>query len=121
MYGRYGNRPGPQKRPPPGQPIQPYPPNKTKKTKPSSYSINDLFLGKNLDIIAAALLLSGKLKVDAVELYRSSPAVTVTLLGEYLTPKNDKPNALSDFLKDNGDMTLDDVFEAFQKRVEEDD
>ncbi|MCL7749418.1 hypothetical protein [Halalkalibacter alkaliphilus] len=123
MYGRYGRPPGP----PVGQPYQPYQPYqqndktpKSKKPKVSSYNVQDLFTGKNLDIIAAALLLSGKLKVDAVELYRSSPVVTVTLLGEFLTPGNDKSNALADFLKENGDMTLDDVFEAFQQRIEED-
>ncbi|WP_332628931.1 hypothetical protein [Halalkalibacter flavus] len=120
MYGRYGRPPGP----PVGPPYQPYQQNaktpKSKKPKASSYNIQDLFTGKNLDIIAAALLLSGKLKVDAVELYRASPVVSVTLLGEFLTPGNDKSNALADFLKENGDMTLDDVFEAFQQRIEED-
>ncbi|OLO39433.1 hypothetical protein BTR23_10105 [Alkalihalophilus pseudofirmus] len=81
-------------------------------------SIQDLFKGKNLDLIAAALLLTGKLKVDSVELFRGSPVVVVTLLGKYLTTGNDKSNALADFLEENGDMTLDDVFDAFQKRME---
>ncbi|WP_207707113.1 hypothetical protein [Heliorestis acidaminivorans] len=50
--------------------------------KITDYTTNDLFLGKNLDIVTAALLLTGKLKVDFVKLYRGSPAVSVELLGK---------------------------------------
>jgi hypothetical protein len=35
-----------------------------------------------------------------------------------MTPSKSKQNALADFLEENGDMTLDDVFEALQKRME---
>ncbi|MDD4036118.1 MAG: hypothetical protein PHS45_02210 [Bacilli bacterium] len=83
------------------------------------FSIQDLFIkGKCLDIVAAVLLLTGKLKVDSVEIFRGSPIVSVTLLGKYLTCDEEKTNALLDFLEENGDMTLDDVFEALQTRME---
>lgn len=94
------------------------PPNSNKNKKPSDYSIQDLFKGKQLDIVTAALLLSGRLKVDSVELFRGSSAINVTLIGKYLTNGKDKPNALADFLDENGDMTLDEVFEGLYKRIE---
>lgn len=67
--------------------------------------------GKHLEIITAALLLSGKLKVDAVTFFRGSPAIQVGLLGQ-LNQKgsnnnNSKSNALADFLAENGDLTID--------------
>ncbi|QGG48832.1 hypothetical protein FTV88_2743 [Heliorestis convoluta] len=89
--------------------------------KITDYGTHDLFLGKNLDIVTAALLLTGKLKVDSVKLFRGSPVVSVELLGKYLNNNNEKSNKLAEFLKKNGDMTIDEVFEAFQKRMEKDD
>lgn len=94
------------------------PPTSKKNIKPSDYSIQDLFKGKHLDIVTAALLLSGRLKVDSVELFRGSSAINVTLIGKYLTNGKDKTNALTDFLEENGDMTLDEVFEGLYKRME---
>ncbi|WP_219914489.1 hypothetical protein [Thalassobacillus sp. CUG 92003] len=88
---------------------------------PKDFSIHDLFNGKNLDIVAAALLLTGKLKVDSVELYRGSPVVQVTLLGKFLTQEKNKSNALAEFLDENGDLTIDDIFEAFQQRLDKGD
>lgn len=82
-------------------------------------TLEDLIKGKQLDWVAAALLLTGKLKVDSVGLFRDSPAVTVTLLGKFGDETNDdKSNDLVDFLDKNGDMTIDHVFSAFQKRME---
>ncbi len=80
------------------------------------YTLNDLLKGKDLDIIAASLLLLGKLKVDSVQLYRDSPTISVTLLGKYRN-KSDKANQMADFLDQNGDMTLDEMFEAISKRI----
>lgn len=116
MYGKYDNN-GRKPNPTPQNQI---PPNAKCPSK-LDYSLHDLFKGKHLDIVAAALLLTGKLKVDSVELFRGSPVVVVTLLGKYCTKENKKANALSDFLEENGNMTLDDVFEAFQKRMEKGD
>ncbi|PYZ93052.1 hypothetical protein CR194_07590 [Salipaludibacillus keqinensis] len=85
--------------------------------KLNQFSINDLYKGKNLDIIAAALLLTGKLKVDSVEIFRGSPTVSVGLVGEYRIPSNKKVNKMVDFMDQNGDMTIDEIFEAFQTRM----
>src|SRR5699024_6355186 len=65
-------------------------------------SIQDLVEGKNLEIVAAALLLTGKLEVDSVELFRMCPVVNVTLVGKYVTRETKKMNALANFLEENG-------------------
>lgn len=84
----------------------------------SNYTLHDLLKGKDLDIIAASLLLLGKLKVDSVQLYRNSPTLGVTLIGKYRNLEDDnKKNQMDDFLDKNGDMTLDEVFDALSKRM----
>jgi len=83
----------------------------------ANLSMQDLFKNKNLELIVAALLLSGKLKVDSVELFRVEPVVAVSLLGEYLQPEKDNTNTLAAFLEENGEITLDDVFDALQQRM----
>ncbi|MFS0691032.1 hypothetical protein AB1K89_17510 [Sporosarcina sp. 179-K 8C2 HS] len=82
----------------------------------SSYTLNDLLKGKDLEIIAASLLLLGKLKVDSVLLYRNSPTVTVSLIGAF---QNDSQNSnkMADFLNENGDITIDEIFDGIQKRM----
>ena len=85
--------------------------------KNSKYTLHDLLKGKDLDIIAASLLLIGKLKVESVQLFRNSPAITVTLLGRYRNLEDDKSENMAEFLDKNGDMTLDEVFEALSKRM----
>lgn len=84
-----------------------------------SYSINDLFKGKDLEIIAASLLLVGKLKVESVQLFRGQPIVGVTLLGQFKSVENDneKGNAMAEFLEHNGDITLDEVFEGLRRQM----
>lgn len=86
----------------------------------TSFTLQDLLKGKHLEIVTAALLLSGKLKVDSVSLFRNSPAVQVNLLGQFLAKDSngsDKSKALADFLEEHGDMTIDDIIDAFQKRM----
>ncbi|MGB3260299.1 hypothetical protein [Paenisporosarcina sp.] len=83
----------------------------------SKYTLHDLLKGKDLEIIAASLLLLGKLKVDSVQLYRNSPTIGVTLIGQYRSIEEDKTNQMADFLDKNGDMTLDEVFDALSKRM----
>ena len=87
------------------------------KKKNSTYTLHDLLKGKDLDIIAASLLLLGKLKVESVQLLRNKPTIGVTLIGKYRNLKDDKSEDMSDFLDENGDMTLDEVFEALSKRM----
>ena len=83
----------------------------------SKYTLQDLLKGQDLDIIAASLLLLGKLKVESVQLYRNSPSLSVTLIGEYKSMNNDKTNKMEDFLNQNGDITLDEVLDALTKRM----
>ncbi|MDW0112036.1 MULTISPECIES: hypothetical protein [Sporosarcina] len=83
----------------------------------SSYTISDLLKGKDIEIIAATLLLLGKLKVDSVQIYRSQPIIYVSLLGEFKSSKADQVNTLTDFLAANGDLTMDEVFEGIKKRM----
>lgn len=80
-------------------------------------TMKDLFGGKHLEYVAAALLLTGRLQVDSVELFRGSPVVNVNLIGKYST-KNNNTNPLSEFLEQNGDMTIDDIFDAFKNRLD---
>lgn len=80
-------------------------------------TMKDLFGGKQLEYVAAALLLTGRLQVDSVQLFRGSPVVNVNLIGKYTT-KNNKTNPLSEFLEQNGDMTIDDIFDAFKNRLD---
>ena len=49
----------------------------------SKYTLGDLLKGKDLEIVAASLLLLGKLKVESVQLFRDKPVISVTLLGEF--------------------------------------
>ena len=69
-----------------------------------------------MEIIAASLLLLGKLKVDSVLLYRNSPTVTVTLVGAFQKESKNN-NKMADFLNENGDITIDEIFDGIQKRM----
>lgn len=89
--------------------------NNTDKINPS-YTLNDLLKGKDLEIIAASLLVLGKLKVDSVILYRNSPTVTVNLLGAF-QEESKNGNKMADFLNENGDITIDEIFEGIQSRM----
>lgn len=89
------------------------------KTNAANTLLNGNLKGKNTEIIVAALLVSGKLRVDAVTLFREATLV-VELTGKYKTLQNitsTNTDKLVDFMNQNGDMTLDDVMQAFQKRM----
>lgn len=83
----------------------------------SKYTLGDLLKGKDLEIVAASLLLLGKLKVDSIQLFRDKPIISVELLGEFKDINDRKVNEMADFLEKNGDMTLDEVFEGIKKRM----
>ena len=55
--------------------------------------------------------------MESVQLFRNSPTISVTLIGKYRNLKDDKTNQMADFLDKNGDMTLDEVFDALSKRM----
>lgn len=79
----------------------------------NNYTIQDLLTGNQLEIVAACLLLTGKLKVDSVEIFRNSPVVAVSVIGEYKNKKN--VSSIFEFMKEN-EMTPKDVIDAFNKR-----
>ncbi|MNI18548.1 hypothetical protein D3C76_1217700 [compost metagenome] len=82
-------------------------------------SIQDLLQNHNLEIVVAALLLTGKLRVDAVQLFRQATMI-VSLTGKYKTLANMNNSNVSNmikFLNDNGDMTLDEVIQAFKSKM----
>jgi len=86
----------------------------------SKYTLGDLLKGKDLEIVAASLLLLGKLKVDSVQLFRDKPVISVTLLGEFKSLNDNKVDEMASFLKENGDLTLDEVFEGIKRRMSKD-
>lgn len=94
--------------------------NNSNRNPNSKYTLGDLLKGKDLEIVAASLLLLGKLKVESVQLFREQPVISVTLLGEFKNLNDKKVNEMADFLKKNGDMTLDEVFEGITKRMNKD-
>ncbi|QKS71641.1 hypothetical protein FLK61_33695 [Paenalkalicoccus suaedae] len=52
-------------------------------------SLTDFTKGPGLDILVAFLLLTGKLRVDGILLYRGSASITITLVGKFDTKKED--------------------------------
>ncbi len=85
----------------------------------NDYSLEDLTSGKPLDVVVAALLLSGKLKVDGVQLFRESPALIVTLIGKFGTGDDNKNNNTKNFSQ--GTNGWNDVFDVFQQRTQKGD
>ncbi|MFD1206891.1 MULTISPECIES: hypothetical protein [Sporosarcina] len=80
------------------------------------YTLGDLFKGKDLEIVTATLLLFGKLKVDYVSLFREEPVIAVTLLGTF--KKNKTENEMENFLRENGALTLEEVFNGILQQVD---
>jgi len=91
--------------------------NKSCKNQETPSFIDLLIKSKKLEFITAALLLSGELIVDSVELDRRG-GVVVTLLGAFKQKDNNKKiNDLTSFLENNKDISLDDVFTALKDQL----
>ncbi|MDT3426451.1 hypothetical protein J2Z22_001977 [Paenibacillus forsythiae] len=74
---------------------------------------------KGLELTVAALLLTGKLKVDSVQLYTDA-SLFVSLVGRYkkLSDLSDSNvEKLLNFMNDNGSLTLNDLMEALKKKT----
>ncbi|OAB46373.1 hypothetical protein [Paenibacillus antarcticus] len=92
----------------------------SKNSKKSEPSIMDSLQGNNLEIIVAALLVTGKLRVDAVQLFRQATMI-VSLVGQYNTLKkmdNSNVNNLIDFINNNGNLTLDELIQGIRGNTE---
>ncbi|BCG60204.1 hypothetical protein [Paenibacillus sp. URB8-2] len=74
---------------------------------------------KGLELTVAALLLTGKLKVDSVQLYTDASLV-ISLVGKYKTLSDlsdSNVDKLVSFMNDNGGLTLNDLMEALKKKT----
>lgn len=94
-------------------------PQRSKKNGLNSNSaIFSALQGKNVEVLVAALLLTGKLNVDSVTLYRQA-TLFLGLTGKYKTLASTPSNVdnMVKFLNDNGNMTLDQVIQAFSQKV----
>jgi hypothetical protein len=92
--------------------------DKNKKQNNRRSSANSPLKNKNLEIIVASLLLTGKLKVDSIEIFREASTV-ISLVGKFNTLSalnNSNISKMTKFLDDNGDMTIDEVFAALKKK-----
>lgn len=98
------------------------PPNKKNNSRPSSNrSLFNPLQGSNLEIVVAALLLTGKLRVDSVQLFRQATMI-VNLTGKYTTltkMNNSNVDKMIQFLNDNGNMTIDEIIQAFKSKTEQ--
>lgn len=92
---------------------------KRRKNNVHSYTTADLLLGRNLEIIAAALLITGKLKINYVSIYE--PRIDALLTGrlKQSSSANSNINQIKELLEQNGDMTVNDMIEAIHQRLNE--
>ena len=79
--------------------------------------LTDIMQSKKPELVIVALLLSGKLKFDSVELFREASLV-VSLVGAFKGADTDRVNQMVDFLDENGDITIDEIFDAFQQKMQ---
>ncbi|MFD2880364.1 hypothetical protein ACFTAO_37580 [Paenibacillus rhizoplanae] len=73
---------------------------------------------KGLEFAVAALLLTGKLKVDSIQMYTDA-SMFVSLVGKYKTLSelsSDNVDKLVSFLDDNSSLTLNEIMTALKKR-----
>lgn len=80
--------------------------------------LNNIMQSKKPELAIVALLLSGKLKFDSVSLFREASLI-VSLVGAFNKMDTDRVNQMADFLDENGDMTIDEIFKAFKRKVQD--
>lgn len=99
--------------PPPGKGKKPA---AAKKTAASSKTQ----IPKGLEYTVAALLLTGKLKVDSIQMYTDA-SMFVSLVGKYRTLgdlSNSNVDKLVSFLDDNSSLTLNEIMTALKKKAD---
>ena len=93
--------------------------NNIKNNRNGGASILNAVSGNRLELLVAALLVTGKLRVDSVQLFRQATMI-VSLTGKYNTLANQtNVDNLIKFLNDNGNMTLDEMLQALKKKMEQ--
>lgn len=85
------------------------------------FNLQQLLEGNQLELITIALLLTGKLKVDAVGMFRDNPVVTVTLLGKFHTSEKEDSNNLLDFLSLHEDEKINDILNTLNEHLQKGD
>ncbi|MGG0753648.1 hypothetical protein [Brevibacillus laterosporus] len=88
-----------------------------KKKQSTDNSTNSHCHNNNLELIVAILLLTGKLRVDAVQLFRQATMI-VSLTGKYITLgdlNNKNVDNMLKVLNDNGNMTVDEIIQTLKK------
>ncbi|AIQ70727.1 hypothetical protein [Paenibacillus graminis] len=98
------------------------PPGKGKKTGARKKTPNsNTQIPKGLEYTVAALLLTGKLRVDSVQMYRDA-SLFISLVGKYksLSDLSSSSNVdkLVSFLDDNSDLTLNEIMTALKKKAD---
>ncbi|SDI46337.1 hypothetical protein [Natribacillus halophilus] len=80
------------------------------------YNTLDLLRERNIEIITAALLVTGKLRVNFVSVFRDEPTIEVVATGDFPSLNNDN-QVIDHFIKENGDMTVSDLMEKINERL----
>lgn len=98
------------------------PPGKGKNTGARKKTANSKSqIPKGLEYTVAALLLTGKLRVDSVQMYRDA-SLFVSLVGKYksLSDLNSNSNVdkLVSFLDENSNLTLNEIMTALKKKAD---
>ncbi|MNI44166.1 hypothetical protein D3C73_985280 [compost metagenome] len=97
------------------------PPGKEKKTSVKKQSANPKAQSpKGLEFAVAALLLTGKLKVDSIQMFTDA-SLLVSLVGKYKSLDNlsqSNVDKLVSFLDDNSSLTLNEVMTALKKKAD---
>ncbi len=98
------------------------PPGKGKKTGTKKPPVNpNKQIPKGLEYTVAALLLTGKLRVDSVQMYTDA-SLFVSLVGKYKSLSDTSPgnsnnvDKLVNFLDDNNSLTLNEIMTALKKK-----
>ncbi|GIO05107.1 hypothetical protein J31TS6_11350 [Brevibacillus reuszeri] len=94
--------------------------NGKRKQTTNGSSISHCLNGNNLEFLVAVLLLTGKLRVDSVQLFRQATMI-VSLTGKYITlgdVSNENVDNMLKFLNENGNMTVDDIIHALKKKMD---
>ncbi|MHA6533657.1 hypothetical protein [Paenibacillus sp. BAC0078] len=97
------------------------PPGKGKKNGVKKQPANSKTqVPKGLEFTVAALLLSGKLRVDSVQMFTNATLV-IGLTGKYTTLNdlsNNNVDKLVSFLDDNSSLTLNEIMSALKKKAD---
>ncbi|UQZ33172.1 hypothetical protein C2I18_06140 [Paenibacillus sp. PK3_47] len=97
------------------------PPAKGKKTSTKKQPANPKAQSpKGLEFAVAALLLTGKLKVDSVQMFTDA-SLLVSLVGKYKSLDNlsqSNVDKLVSFLDDNSSLTLNEIMTALKQKAD---